>query len=113
VPGYHLRTVEHALATIAAVARPNLRLMFDCYHVQVEQGDVTRRLAAALPLTGHIQIAGAPARGRPDRGELNLGFVLAEARRLGWTGFVGAEYRPDGPTEDSLDWRTALAASPV
>ncbi len=109
VPGYHLGRTGRALETIGALAQPNLRLMFDCYHVQVAEGDVTRRLAAALPLTGHIQIAGAPARGRPDRGELDLAFVLAEVRRLGWAGFVGAEYRPEGPTEATLGWMTALA----
>jgi hydroxypyruvate isomerase len=110
VPGYHLRGVGQALETIAAVGRPELRLMFDCYHVQVAEGDVTRRLAAALPLTGHVQIAGAPARGRPDRGELDLGFVLAEAQRLGWRGLVGAEYHPEGPTDASLGWMATLGA---
>ena len=108
VPGYHLSTVEHALETIAAVGAPNLKLMFDCYHVQVAQGDVTRRLAAALPVTGHIQIAGAPARTRPDRGELDLAFVLAEAARLGWSRPVGAEYLPGGPTEETLGWLPAF-----
>ncbi|MEE4117677.1 MAG: TIM barrel protein [Paracoccaceae bacterium] len=110
VPGYHLHSVGQALETIAAVERPELRLMFDCYHVQVAEGDVTRRLAAALPLIAHIQIAGAPSRGRPDEGELDLAFVLAEARRLGWRGFVGAEYHPGGPTEESLGWMAALGA---
>lgn len=107
-PGYHLSTMEHALETIAAVDAPNLRLMFDCYHVQVAQGDVSRRLAAALPVTGHIQIAGAPARTRPDRGELDLAFVLAEAARLGWSRPVGAEYLPGGPTGETLGWLPAF-----
>jgi hydroxypyruvate isomerase len=31
--------------------------MFDCYHLQIMEGDITRRLAALLPLIGHIQIA--------------------------------------------------------
>jgi hydroxypyruvate isomerase len=108
-PGYHLRTVDQALATIAAVGAPNLKLMFDCYHVQVMQGDVIRRLQAALPHVGHIQIAAAPDRGEPDAGELNYPWLLEQIDAMGWTRPVGAEYRPrGGSVEAGLGWMDAL-----
>ena len=47
--------------------RPNLRLMFDCYHVGRTEGDVIARLRALMPLIGHIQFAAVPDRGPPDQ----------------------------------------------
>jgi hydroxypyruvate isomerase len=69
-PGYHLSFVEAAAETIAAVGRPNLKMMFDCYHVQIIQGDLTKRLERYLPVIGHIQIAAVPDRSEPDNGEI-------------------------------------------
>ncbi|MFN3613730.1 MAG: hydroxypyruvate isomerase family protein [Rubrimonas sp.] len=111
-PGYHLRTVEQALATIAAVGAPNLKLMFDCYHVQVSQGDVLRRLQSALPHVGHIQIAGAPDRGEPDAGELDYGWLIEQITTMGWKRPLGAEYRPrNGSVEAGLGWMSRLSSA--
>ena len=78
--------------------------MFDCYHVGRTEGDVTTRLAALMPIIGHVQIAGVPDRGPPDRGELHYPAIFDTLDRLGWTRPIGAEYRPDGPTGASLGW---------
>jgi 2-dehydrotetronate isomerase len=107
-PGYFLRSTGQAAEILRELDEPCARLMFDCYHAQVAEGDVTKRLEALLPLVGHVQIAGAPGRGRPDRGELNLSHVLAALDAAGYAGFVGAEYRPDGPEEAELGWMGAL-----
>lgn len=104
VPGYFLQTTSQAETIIRDVGLPNLRLMFDCYHIQIMEGDVMRRLAALMPLIGHIQIASVPDRGAPDHGELDYRFVLSEIEALGYDRPIGAEYRPDGNTDDSLGW---------
>mgnify|MGYP006286660175 FL=1 len=103
-PGYFLRTTDQARGIIATLGAPNLKLMFDCYHVARTERDVTTRLAALMPVIGHVQVASVPDRGPPDRGELHYPAVFAALDRLGWTAPVGAEYRPGGPTEDSLGW---------
>jgi len=110
-PGYFYHRVEDAAAIIRSVGSPVLRLMFDCYHVQVAQGDVVRRFAAHQAIIGHVQIAAAPSRAEPDEGELDYGFVLREIDRLGWTGWVGAEYKPRAGTDEGLGWREALGVS--
>ncbi len=102
-PGYYLNSTSLAADIIREVGAPNLRLMFDCYHVQIIEGDVTRRLLALLPLIGHIQIAAVPDRGTPDHGELDYGYVLARIAALGWTSPIGAEYLP-GPGAPDLGW---------
>ena len=107
-PGYFLQTTNQAETIIRDVNQPNLRLMFDCYHVQIMEGDVARRLKDLLPLIGHIQIAGVPDRGPPDRGELDYRVVLRELEAMGYDRPIGAEYKPEGSTEDSLGWLMRL-----
>lgn len=103
-PGYFLSTVEQAADVIRQVAKPNLKMMFDFYHVQIMGGDVTRRFEAALPMIGHVQIASVPDRGSPDHGELDYSFALRRVRELGWSQPIGAEYLPaNGPVPD-LAW---------
>lgn len=106
-PGYFLATSDQAVEILAAVDRANVKLMFDCYHVQIMEGDVTRRLTRLLPQIGHIQFASVPERGRPDKGELSYGHLFAHIDRLGWDCPLGAEYKPQGPTEASLGWMPA------
>jgi hydroxypyruvate isomerase len=103
-PGYFLSTSQQAAAIIHELRRDTLKLMFDCYHVQIMEGDLSRRLADLLPLIGHIQIASVPDRGTPDHGELDYGHILSQIEALGWTSAIGAEYKPTGPTDDTLDW---------
>lgn len=107
-PGYFLQTTTQARALIEEIGEPNLRLMFDCYHVQLMEGDLTRRLRALLPLIGHIQFASVPDRGPPDHGEINYAHVFQTLCDLGYSAPVGAEYRPSGETEASLGWMASL-----
>lgn len=108
-PGYFLSTTDQAQGIIAQVGAPNLKLMFDCYHVGRMEGDLVTRFAALRPIIGHVQFASVPDRGVPDAGEINYGFVFAELARLGWDRPLGAEYRPKGPTGDTLGWMKSLA----
>lgn len=107
-PGYFLTSSDHALDLIERAAQPNLKLMFDCYHLQIIQGDLTRRLTALRHVLGHVQIASVPDRGTPDHGELDYRHICAVLRDLDWTRPLGAEYRPVGATQDSLGWMAAL-----
>ena len=103
-PGYFLRTTEQARDLIAEVGFPNLKLMFDCYHVGRTEGDVVTRLHKVAPDIGHIQCASVPDRGTPDHGDVDYRVVFAEIQRIGWDRPLGAEYRPVGPSEESLGW---------
>ncbi len=106
-PGYALSTTAQALALIEAVGAPNLKLMFDCYHVQIMEGDLTRRLTDLLPHIGHVQFAAVPDRGPPDHGEVHYPHLFAHLDALGWTRPLGAEYRPGPDTDASLGWLRA------
>jgi hydroxypyruvate isomerase len=103
-PDYYLNRVEHAADIVAKVDRANLRIQFDFYHVQIVGGDLTRRFEKHRPLVGHVQVAAVPSRHEPDEGEVNYRDIFATLDSLGYTGFVAAEYRPRGRTEDGLGW---------
>ena len=107
-PGYFLTTTDQAAALIAEINAPNLKLMFDCYHVGRTEGDVITRLRALLPFIGHIQFASVPDRGPPDQGELNYQVIFDAIAKSGWQLPLGAEYKPTGTTEHSLSWLSAL-----
>lgn len=109
-PGYFLSGSDQAARLIDRAGHDNLKLMFDCYHLQIMEGDLSRRLQALLPIIGHVQIAAVPDRGAPDHGELDYRHICGVLRDLGWQRPIGAEYRPGGTTEVSLAWLPALRA---
>ncbi len=106
-PGFHFSHVEKGIDTIQAVGADNLKLIFDCYHAQIMQGDLAERLRRSLPYIGHIQFAAVPDRGEPDAGEVNYPWLFSAIDAMGWEGYLGAEYRPRGTTDGGLGWLQA------
>lgn len=109
LPNYFLATQAEAHAIREEVGAPNLKVQMDLYHVQVTEGDLSTKLRHYLPHIGHIQIAGVPDRHEPDRGELNLHYLLRLLDTLGYPGWVGCEYVPSGRTEEGLGWMHSFA----
>jgi len=64
------------------------------------------RMRQYLPTghVGHMQIAGVPDRHEPSEGELNYPYLFEVIDELGYTGWIGAEYRPRGNTSAGLGW---------
>ena len=103
VPEYFLKTVDQAIDVINEIGSSDLKLMFDFYHVERQQDSAITRFQAALSFVGHVQFASVPDRASPDHGDLDFDevFKILDAH---WNGFCGAEYRPSGPTDASLQW---------
>jgi len=107
-PGYFLQTSAQAKTIIEEVGADNLKLMFDCYHLQIMEGDISRRLAALMPIIGHVQIASVPDRAEPESGELDYGYVFGVLEELGYEEPIGAEYKPRDGTDSGLGWFDSL-----
>lgn len=103
-PGYFLSMTDQALRIVDAVGTANLKLMFDCYHVQLMEGDLSNRIRRLLPHIGHIQFASVPDRGPPDHGEVSYPHIFDLLANLGYAAPLGAEYKPVGDTRSSLGW---------
>jgi hydroxypyruvate isomerase len=74
---------------------PNVKLVYDIYHVQIANGDVTRNLRDHIDYVCHIHTAGVPSREEiDDTNELNYRFIANAIADLGYTGYVAHEHRP-------------------
>ena len=107
-PGYFYSTIGEKAGIIAETGAPNVRIMFDAYHVGVSEGDIFTRFALHQPLIGHVQIAAVPSRAEPDEGEVAYANLFRELDRLEYRGWVGCEYRPRGSTDEGLGWTRTL-----
>ena len=68
------------------------------------EGDLSHKLADLVPYIGHIQFASVPDRGPPDSGEVNYDHIFKVIGALGYSKPLGAEYKPQGPTDKTLGW---------
>ena len=105
-PGYLVNRSDEIAALIAEIGRPNVKLLFDVFHIQIMEGDILKRFERHRPIVGHVQIAAVPSRAEPDEGEVNYRAVLRALDEMGYGGLVGLEYVPRGRTEDGLHWLT-------
>jgi hydroxypyruvate isomerase len=106
IPGYVLTRTQQALDIIAAVCEPNVALQYDCYHMQIMEGDLCPTIERHLECIAHVQVADTPGRNEPGTGEINYPFVFTHLDRIGYSGWVGCEYRPRTTTADGLGWIT-------
>jgi hydroxypyruvate isomerase len=106
IPGFFLNRQDEAHAIVQEVGAPNLKVQMDLYHCQIVEGDLAMKIRQYLPTgnVAHIQIAGVPERHEPDVGELNYPYLFALIDSLGYTGHIGAEYRPRAGTSAGLSW---------
>ena len=108
VDGYHLRTVDHAIGTLDALAAAGvpdrIRVIVDVFHVADVEHDVLNAVWRLGDYLGHVQIAAYPDRGEPDRGEVDISTLVPAIMDAGYQGAFGAEYRPRGDLEAGLSW---------
>ncbi len=108
IPGIYLKYSTQALALIQEAAVSNAWLQYDIFHMQIMEGDLAKTMESNLPRIGHIQIADAPDRHEPGTGEINHGYLFSLLDRLGYGGWIGAEYLPadtrPGGTQTGLGW---------
>jgi len=102
--GYFLIGLDKAVAIIERLGRPELKIMFDCYHMQITGGDLLERFKAHRALIGHVQFAAVPSRAEPDEGEIAYHRLLPALAAAGYAGPFGAEYKPRGSTDSGLNW---------
>ncbi|NLF53473.1 MAG: hydroxypyruvate isomerase [Thauera phenolivorans] len=109
IPGFYLNRTAQAIALIDEVGSDNLFLQHDVYHMQRMEGELANTIARHLPRIAHMQIADTPGRHEPGTGEINYAWLFPFIDGLGYTGWIGCEYRPLAGTREGLGWRQALA----
>jgi hydroxypyruvate isomerase len=107
IPGFFLSGTRQALDIIRDVGSSNLFLQYDVYHMQRMEGELANTIKTHLPQIAHVQIADNPGRNEPGSGEINYRFLFDFLDSIGYTGWIGCEYKPKGTTVGGLGWRTA------
>ncbi|HLU15063.1 MAG TPA: TIM barrel protein [Burkholderiaceae bacterium] len=109
VPGYFYARPEHVAHELQQINHSRVGMQFDFYHVVKEGLSPRDQVERYFSYVRHVQIAGAPDRHEPN---LQLHGLLAGVRQLssmGYTGFLGLEYRPATVAREGLHWVQPLA----
>ena len=107
VPGYFLSSPELALDVVNEIDSERLGIMFDCFHMHHITGSKTALLDSYSLLKKDIrpiQFAAFPDRNEPNNNSFSYPALFNSFVADGYNGYFGAEYKPAGRTEDSLDW---------
>jgi hydroxypyruvate isomerase len=104
IPGFFVNRSRQALDIIDAVGSDNLFLQYDIYHMQVMEGDLASTIRRNLDRIRHLQLADNPGRNEPGSGEINYPFLFGFIDRLGYSGWIGCEYKPAKSTVEGLGW---------
>jgi len=94
-PGYFGDDVDFCFDLVRRVGSPNLKLLFDVYHVSIMNGDIIRRLRGNAEAIGHVHTAGNPGRGElDDTQEIDYPAVMRALTAIGYHDFVAHEFLP-------------------
>lgn len=109
IPGFFLTRQAEAHAIIEEIGAPNLTILMDLFHCQVEEGDLAIKIRKYLAdpkqtRVGHFQVAGVPERHEPDTGEVRYEYLFDLIDELGYNGWIGCEYTPAAGTSAGLGW---------
>ena len=108
-PGQQCDRTAFGAEVVRQVGSPTLRLLYDGYHMQLMEGDLSRTITANFDLIGHIHTAGAPGRrDLDDRQEINWRGVAGLLRHLGYSHWVGHEFIPRGEPAAALGQAISL-----
>lgn len=103
-PGYYLTSTEEGLDIVDEVGRPEIRLLYDIYHAAV-MGEEIEVLSGRLDRVVHVHLADTPGRGEPGSGRMDYAERLEWLKAQGYDGLIGLEYKPSGPTVETLRFR--------
>lgn len=99
-PGMFLHTIPQAYALAKAVGSPSVKVLFDFYHVQIQEGNLLPSLDYAWEEIAYVQLGDTPGRNEPTTGEINYPNVLQHVYDKGYRGFVGMEHGTSKPGKE-------------
>ncbi len=102
-PGYSINIIENAVGLVKEVDSPYVKILFDVYHTQIEEGNVVELLRKYHPYIGHIHVADVPGRHEPGTGELNYRFIAQVLREVCYQGLVGMEAYPLADSHQAIE----------
>ncbi len=98
--GNFLENTRMAAEMVRLIGSPRLKILYDVYHMQLNEGKICDTITEFVDTFGHVHIADAPGRHEPGTGEINYPNVIKHLKKAGYDGTVGSELFPakDTPT---------------
>jgi len=94
VPGYFLTKTVDSGDLCRVVGSPNLKILYDIWHMQQMEGNIIRHLTEYKDVLGYIHVGDTPERYEPGSGEVNFDRVKRTLKELGYNGIFGFELVP-------------------
>lgn len=92
--GYYLDSSYIGFEIVKTVNSPSIKLLFDCYHMQLMEGNLVNNISENIDYIGHFHSAGVPGRHELQLGETNYPRIVQAASNAGYSGYFGIEYWP-------------------
>lgn len=100
--GNYLQTTHMAAEMTRLIGSPKLKVLYDAYHMQLNEGSLCDNIRRYVDQLGHIHVADAPGRHEPGTGEINYANVLSCLEESGYTGLIGFELIPETSTLEAV-----------
>jgi len=100
--GNYLETTRMGAEICSLIGSPRLKLLYDVYHMQINEGNICANISQYADRIGHVHVANAPGRHEPGTGEINYHQVLQHLESTGYKGLVGYELFPETTTEEAV-----------
>jgi hydroxypyruvate isomerase len=108
-PGYQCDSSAWGLAVVKQVGSPNVKLLYDIYHMQIMEGNIINTIKENIQWIGHFHTAGIPGRQDfDDTQELNYRGICRAIAESGYNYYVGHEFRPKGDVISALEQAYAI-----
>ena len=109
--GYMCDHTAWGVRVVEEVNSPNVKLLYDIYHMQIMEGDLSQTIIANSRWIGHFHTGGVPGRHElDDSQEVNWAGVMRAIASTGFQGFVGHEFIPTRDPMTSLRQAVALCS---
>ncbi len=89
----YINTLADGMEVAAEIGAPNLKLLADTFHMNIEEVDLAGSLRAAGPSIGHVHLADTN-RQAPGHGHLDVAGVLRALADIGYRGYFSFEILP-------------------
>lgn len=105
--GYFVVYSEHAAEIIGQVNHPQVKILFDCYHQQISEGNIINNINNYYDMIGYFQTGDVPGRKEPGTGEMNYQNIFKTLYKRGYKGIIGLEHGMLNPGLDGFAKVTA------
>ena len=101
--GNFLSSTEESVKAAVSAKSPNVKILYDIYHMQLMEGNIINTLSDYFEQIGYIHAADVPGRNEPGTGELNYGNIIKMLDALGYKGVVGFELFPKRASQEAIN----------